>query len=48
MVTLTVIQEAKKKEDMYNAHGFDEYISEYLVSLNRSLPDRKELFPKVE
>ena len=24
------------------AHGFDEYISEYLVSLNRSLPDRRE------
>jgi len=35
-------KEAKKKEDMYNAHGFDEYISEYLVSLNRSLPDRRD------
>ena len=27
---------------MYKAHGFDEYISEYLVSLNRSLPDRRD------
>merc|ERR1719449_54365 len=35
-------KEKKKKEDMYQAHGFDEYISEYLVSLNRSLPDRRE------
>ena len=24
------------------AHGFDEYISEYLVSLNRTLPDRRD------
>ena len=23
-------------------HGFDEYISEYVVSLNRSLPDRRD------
>ena len=37
-----VKKETKKKEDMYQAHGFDEYISEYLVSLNRSLPDRRE------
>merc|ERR1719500_1531724 len=32
----------KKKEAMYQAHGFDEYISEYMVSLNRSLPDRRD------
>ena len=24
------------------AQGFDEYISEHLVSLNRSLPDRRD------
>ena len=24
------------------AHGFDEYISEYLISLNRTLPDRRD------
>ena len=35
-------KEQKKKEDMYQAHGFDEYISEYMVSLNRSLPDRRD------
>merc|ERR1719474_1722013 len=35
-------KEKKKKEAMYQAHGFDEYISEYLVSLNRSLPDRRD------
>lgn len=34
--------EEKLREQMYQAHGFDEYISEYLVSLNRSLPDRRE------
>jgi hypothetical protein len=33
---------AKLKEDMYQAQGFDEYISEHLVSLNRSLPDRRD------
>merc|ERR1711962_999054 len=33
---------AKEKEDMYQAQGFDEYISEHLVSLNRSLPDRRD------
>jgi polypeptide N-acetylgalactosaminyltransferase len=31
---------------MYQAHGFDEYISEYLVSLNRSLPDRRDDYCK--
>ena len=30
-----VDKEKVKKEAMYQAHGFDEYISEYLVSLNR-------------
>ena len=35
-------KEKKKKEAMYQAHGFDEYISEYMVSLNRSLPDRRD------
>jgi len=35
-------KELKKKEEMYQAHGFDEYISEYLVSVNRSLPDRRD------
>jgi len=33
---------AKQKKDMYQAHGFDEYISEHLVSLNRTLPDRRD------
>merc|ERR1719219_1793100 len=37
-----VPRESKKKEEMYQAHGFDEYISEYLTSLNRSLPDRRD------
>jgi len=32
----------KIKEDMYQGQGFDEYISENLVSLNRSLPDRRD------
>merc|ERR550519_1538119 len=35
-------KEKKKKDAMYQAHGFDEYISEYMVSLNRSLPDRRD------
>ena len=35
-------KEQQKKEEMYQAHGFDEYISEYIVSLNRSLPDRRD------
>ena len=30
-----VDKEKVKKDAMYQAHGFDEYISEYLVSLNR-------------
>merc|ERR1719270_2980599 len=38
--------EQKLREQMYQAHGFDEYISEYLVSLNRSLPDRREAWCK--
>merc|ERR1719219_1913823 len=37
-----VRKESKKKEAMYQAHGFDEYISEYLISLNRTLPDRRD------
>ena len=37
-----VPKESKKKEAMYQAHGFDEYISEYIVSLNRTLPDRRD------
>merc|ERR1719516_284105 len=41
-------KEQKKKEDMYQAHGFDEYISEYMVSLNRSLPDRRDDWCKLE
>lgn len=32
----------KTKDDMYQGQGFDEYISEHLVSLNRSLPDRRD------
>jgi len=32
----------KIKDDMYQGQGFDEYISEHLVSLNRSLPDRRD------
>jgi len=34
--------EAKQREAMWQRHGFDEYISEHLVSLNRSLPDRRD------
>eukprot|EP00088_Acartia_fossae_P014334 TRINITY_DN17664_c0_g1_i2.p1 TRINITY_DN17664_c0_g1~~TRINITY_DN17664_c0_g1_i2.p1 ORF type:complete len:593 (+),score=94.71 TRINITY_DN17664_c0_g1_i2:2-1780(+) len=41
-------REKKKRDDMYKAHGFDEYISEYLVSLNRSLPDRRDDYCKNE
>ena len=46
-----VLEEVKPKEQavrdaMYQAHGFDEYISEYLVSLNRSLPDRRDAWCK--
>jgi polypeptide N-acetylgalactosaminyltransferase len=41
-----LFQEKKKSEAMYQAHGFDEYISEHLVSLNRSLPDRRDDFCK--
>ena len=37
-----VAREKKRREVMYQAHGFDEYISEHLVSLNRTLPDRRE------
>ena len=37
-----VARESVKKETMYQAHGFDEYISEHLVSLNRTLPDRRD------
>merc|ERR1719219_790724 len=37
-----VPKESSKKEAMYQAHGFDEYISEYLISLNRTLPDRRD------
>jgi len=33
---------AKLKDEMYQGQGFDEYISEYLVSLNRTLPDRRD------
>jgi len=32
----------KIKDDMYQGQGFDEYISEHLVSVNRSLPDRRD------
>jgi len=47
------LEEMKKREEdmreaMYQAHGFDEYISEYLVSLNRSLPDRRDHWCKQE
>ena len=31
---------------MFKAQGFDEYISENLVSLNRSLPDRRDYWCK--
>jgi len=37
---------AKQKHDMYMAQGFDEFISENLVSLNRSLPDRRDYWCK--
>jgi len=40
-------KERKKKDDMFQAHGFDEYISE-LVSLNRTLPDRRDDWCKLE
>ena len=36
----------KIKEDMFQAQGFDEFISENLVSLNRSLPDRRDYWCK--
>jgi len=36
----------KIKEDMFKAQGFDEFISENLVSLNRSLPDRRDYWCK--
>ena len=39
-------KEKEKKEKMYQAHGFDEYISEYMISLNRSLPDRRDNYCK--
>eukprot|EP00092_Neocalanus_flemingeri_P057783 GFUD01068747.1.p1 GENE.GFUD01068747.1~~GFUD01068747.1.p1 ORF type:complete len:529 (+),score=152.63 GFUD01068747.1:378-1964(+) len=32
----------KLKADMFKGQGFDEYISENLVSLNRTLPDRRD------
>ena len=32
----------EKKHPHVQAQGFDEYISEHLVSLNRSLPDRRD------
>lgn len=35
-------KEQKIRDEMYQNHGFDEYISEYVVSLNRSLPDRRD------
>jgi len=38
---------AKIKEDMYQGQGFDEYISHNLVSLNRTLPDRRDFWCKV-
>merc|ERR1712025_829707 len=37
---------AKQKEDMYQGQGFDEYISHNLVSLNRTLPDRRDYWCK--
>merc|ERR1719414_659340 len=40
--------EQQLRDTMYKAHGFDEYISEYLVSLNRSLPDRRDDWCKLE
>jgi len=36
----------KIKDDMFQAQGFDEFISEHLVSLNRSLPDRRDYWCK--
>jgi len=41
-------KEKELREKMYQAHGFDEYISEYLVSLNRSLPDRRDDWCKLK
>jgi len=40
--------EQQLRDTMYKSHGFDEYISEYLVSLNRSLPDRRDDWCKLE
>ena len=37
---------AKEKEEMFKAQGFDEFISENLVSLNRTLPDRRDYWCK--
>ena len=31
-----------QRANFLQAQGFDEYISEHLVSLNRSLPDRRD------
>ena len=31
-----------RRANFLQAQGFDEYISEHLVSLNRSLPDRRD------
>ena len=43
-----VEREARLREVMWQRHGFDEYISEHLVSLNRSLPDRRDEWCKGE
>jgi len=37
---------SKEKEEMFKAQGFDEFISENLVSLNRTLPDRRDYWCK--
>ena len=42
-----VDKEKVKKDAMYQAHGFDEYISEYLVSLNRLKHKNYLSFPTI-
>ena len=40
--TQILFQTNSQRANFLQAQGFDEYISEHLVSLNRSLPDRRD------
>ena len=40
--TQILFQINSQRANFLQAQGFDEYISEHLVSLNRSLPDRRD------